>query len=130
MKAKTKKQTREVEKARAVALAREIVRQMFDEHDNHHLMRNTPEWVAWRDARQRCTNPHCAVFRYYGGRPDNPIRFEFSSYKQFYNSLGPRPEGMTLERKDNSKGYTPQNCVWDTWAAQAANKRKPQRKAA
>lgn len=31
--------------------------------------------------------------------------------------------GMTIERKDNSKGYDPENCVWATPKCQHRNKR-------
>lgn len=31
--------------------------------------------------------------------------------------------GHTLERKDNSKGYSPDNCEWATVHAQTRNKR-------
>lgn len=36
--------------------------------------------------------------------------------------MGPRPDGLTLEREDNDKGYGPDNCVWATWSAQQKNK--------
>lgn len=37
--------------------------------------------------------------------------------------MGERPDGMSLERKDNSKGYEPGNCCWATRKAQSRNKR-------
>jgi hypothetical protein len=35
--------------------------------------------------------------------------------------MGPRPQGLTLERKNNYLGYEPSNCVWATRAEQAHN---------
>jgi hypothetical protein len=37
--------------------------------------------------------------------------------------MGKRPEGLTLERINNSKGYSPKNCKWATYQEQSLNKR-------
>lgn len=37
--------------------------------------------------------------------------------------MGEAPKGLTLGRIDNSKGYEPGNCRWETMKQQAANKR-------
>lgn len=39
----------------------------------------------------------------------------------FVADVGERPEGMTLDRMDNSRGYSPENCRWATCKQQTAN---------
>ena len=47
-----------------------------------------------------------------------------ASFAAFLKDMGPRPSAeYTLERKDNSKGYSKENCYWATKAAQARNRR-------
>ena len=46
------------------------------------------------------------------------------SFAAFLEDMGPRPEGLTLERRDNSRGYEPSNCCWATRAEQSLNKRR------
>ena len=37
-------------------------------------------------------------------------------FKNFYEDMGDRPEGLTLERTDNEKGYSPDGLPWKNWS--------------
>jgi hypothetical protein len=84
--------------------------------------KQTPEYVAWHDAKQRCTNPNDARhWKDYGGRG---IKFLFTSFEQFFAELGSRPEGKTLDRINNDGNYEPGNVRWATQSEQNKNQRR------
>jgi hypothetical protein len=76
-------------------------------------------------AKQRCTNPKSVGYANYGGRG---IRFMFATVWQFAewveHNLGYRPEGRSIDRIDNNRGYEPGNLRWATIQEQARNKRQ------
>lgn len=72
--------------------------------------------------KARCSNPKHKSFARYGGRG---ITFDprWSEFAAFLEDMGERPEGTTLERRDNAGPYNKENCIWATPTAQARNKR-------
>lgn len=88
-----------------------------------HGLYKSREYLCWVNAKQRCYNPHRPEYKNYGGRGIGMCKRWRNSFEAFYADMGPCPPGLTLERKNNHKGYTPSNCKWATWAEQARNKR-------
>ena len=81
---------------------------------------NQSAYKAYQNAKYRCRNPKAHCFKDYGGRG---IEFRFESFEQFLNCIGPKPDGYTLERKDNAGHYEPGNVAWATRKSQARNRR-------
>jgi hypothetical protein len=71
---------------------------------------------------QRCTNPNHDKYHLYGGRgiTVDPRWLEF---KNFYDDMGDRPAGMTLDKINNFKGYSKDNCRWADLSTQNSNRR-------
>jgi len=87
-----------------------------------HDMSGTPNYKSWAAMLGRCTNPRDAGYKNYGGRGIS-VAPEWSSFEQFLADMGERPEGTSLERRDNSEGYCKDNCQWATPKQQARNRR-------
>lgn len=86
--------------------------------------RRTPEYGVWENMRARCLRPQNKDYKHYGGRGIMVCDRWRHSYTNFLADMGRRPTAKhTIERKDNSKGYTPENCIWATMHAQHLNKR-------
>jgi uncharacterized protein (DUF433 family) len=84
-------------------------------------------YKTWASMVQRCTNPNEDAYANYGGRGIHvhaPWRESFANFAMYIlSTLGERPEGCTLDRRDNDKGYIPGNIRWATVTEQASNKR-------
>jgi hypothetical protein len=91
--------------------------------NKRHGLHASRTYKAWLSMRQRCCNPNNPAYPNYGGRGIT-IAPAWDTFDQFLADMGEVPEGMTLERKDNDKGYGPDNCVWADRATQARNTRK------
>ena len=84
------------------------------------------EWIAWASMRWRCYNPRHKHFKHYGGRGITVCErwLGKDGYDHFLTDMGRRPgPRLSLDRIDNSKGYSPDNCRWATPAEQNGNRR-------
>lgn len=75
----------------------------------------------WKNMIQRTCNPNCPMYARYGGAGIGVCK-SWQTFEGFMADMGEVPDGLTLERIDNSKGYEPNNCKWTTYAKQNRNK--------
>lgn len=107
-------------------LRREVGRAIGSQSHPKHgatIGRKSPEYNAWTAMHQRCSNPRNPAFKWYGARGIK-VCARWASFEAFLVDMGPRPPGLTLERVDNARGYSPSNCKWATWTEQNNNTRR------
>ena len=82
-----------------------------------------PEYKIWLQMRQRCNNPKCRVYKFYGGRGIKVCK-RWDTFKNFLEDIGSRPEGnFSIDRIDVDGDYEPNNCRWTTQKTQVRNRR-------
>lgn len=89
-----------------------------------HGLRKLPEYQLWLTMKQRCHNPRCKKYPWYGARGIEVCPRWRDSFKTFLEDVGRRPApGMEIDREDNDKGYEPGNVRWATRLVQNRNRR-------
>lgn len=96
-----------------------------NQHRKHGLSR-TRLYRIYYKMKERCYRPSNDNYKYYGALGiticDEWLN-DFSAFANWSMANG-YSEILTIDRKDNVKGYSPDNCRWITIQDQQKNKRK------
>lgn len=100
----------------------EVARTRMTVHGHASRAGLTQEYHAWRNMIQRCENKKNSHYKDYGGRGIKVCK-RWHKFEAFISDMGLAPTGLTLDRKNNNRSYTPRNCHWATTATQRRNRR-------
>lgn len=90
-----------------------------------HCHSHDPLYVTWRNMKTRCYNHNYELYHRYGGRGIK-ICEEWLDFDHFYkwSIENGYAKGLSIDRIDNDKDYSPDNCRWTTPTVQARNTRR------
>lgn len=77
---------------------------------------------TWSQMKARCENPNHAWYYRYGGRGITVCEEWSKSFVNFYQAMGDKPDGLSLDRIDNNGNYEPGNCRWSSQKEQIRNR--------
>ena len=82
-------------------------------------------YKTWNGMVQRCTNPKTKNYKNYGGRGITVCEewLDIRNFVDWAKRTYPNTKGVSLDRIDNGKGYSPENCRWADASTQNTNQR-------
>lgn len=88
-----------------------------------------PEYKIWTAMKTRCYNRRATQYHRYGARGIFICQrwLGDGGFARFLSDMGERPAGHSIERRDNSGPYSPENCFWATQKQQCRNRENNRR---
>ena len=102
-------------------LQKERVRDANLKHGHAKANMYSKIYRIWGSIIQRCNNPNNSDYKYYGGRGIKVCK-RWDKFENFLKDMGEKPEGLSIDRKDNDGNYEPSNVRFVTIQENLKNK--------
>lgn len=91
---------------------------------HYHNMSKTNIHKIWRGLLARCYTKTATGYKHYGGRGIEVSDEWKNDFMKFWKDMGDMPsKDHSIDRIDNNRNYSKNNCKWSTKEEQANNKR-------
>lgn len=97
-----------------------MIRPDLSERNTTHGLSHLPEYDLWCGMKQRCYYKKHKSYHRYGGKGIKVCE-RWMDFENFYKDMGNKPKDKSLNRIDNTKDYSPDNCEWSTYGEQMRN---------
>lgn len=87
-----------------------------------HGQEGSLTYTVWAQMKARCLNKRHKSYGNYGAR-GIAVCDRWMSFENFLADMGEKPDGLSLDRKDNDLGYFKGNCRWADNVEQGNNRR-------
>lgn len=96
--------------------------EQFGKRSTIHGHSNSPTYITWSSMISRCHQKNHDAYERYGAKGIR-VCAEWREFKNFLADMGERPSARhTIDRIDNTKGYSKDNCRWADMLDQQRNK--------
>ena len=93
---------------------------MGNRYGKTHGMKYTREYQIWGTMKKRCLKSNMPSYKYYGAKGVTVCE-KWMTFEGFFEDMG-YSNGLCLDRIDNTKGYSKENCRWVTHKQNNRNK--------
>jgi len=92
-------------------------------HGHKRVGNTSKAYSVWSNMKSRCSNPILSQYKNYGGRGITVCE-RWNNFESFLEDMGEPEGGLQIDRIDNDKGYSKDNCRWTTRSVNTRNSRR------